>query len=55
MAGIPETRYVRSGDADLAYQVFGAGQDLVAIQGPPGHLEVMWKLPDSPPSLAGSP
>jgi hypothetical protein len=25
MAEIPPTRYVRSGDADLAYQVFGSG------------------------------
>ena len=46
MADIPETRYVRSGDADIAYQVFGAGEDLVAIHGLPGHLEVMWELPE---------
>jgi class 3 adenylate cyclase len=46
MTDIPETRYVRSGDADLAYQVFGSGADLVAIHGLPGHLEVMWELPE---------
>jgi class 3 adenylate cyclase len=46
MAGIPETRYTRSGDADIAYQVFGAGADLVVIHGFPGHLEVMWELPE---------
>ena len=46
MTNIPETRYVRSGDADLAYQVFGSGADLVAIHGLPGHLEVMWELPE---------
>jgi pimeloyl-ACP methyl ester carboxylesterase len=46
MTDIPETRYVRSGDADLAYQVFGSGEDLVAIHGLPGHLEVMWELPE---------
>jgi class 3 adenylate cyclase len=46
MTDIPETQYVRSGDADLAYQVFGSGADLVAIHGLPGHLEVMWELPE---------
>lgn len=46
MTDIPETRYVQSGDADLAYQVFGSGADLVAIHGLPGHLEVMWELPE---------
>ena len=46
MTDIPETKYVRSGDADLAYQVFGSGADLVAIHGLPGHLEVMWELPE---------
>jgi class 3 adenylate cyclase len=46
VAEIPQTRFVRSGDADLAYQVFGAGEDLVAIPGLPSHLEVMWELPE---------
>lgn len=46
MAEIPQTRFVRSGDADLAYQVFGAGEDMVAIPGLPSHLEVMWELPE---------
>jgi pimeloyl-ACP methyl ester carboxylesterase len=46
MAEIPETRYVRSGDADIAYQVFGSGPDLVAIQGLSSHIEVMWELPE---------
>lgn len=46
MADIPETRYTRSGDADIAYQVWGTGPDLVAIHGLPGHLEVMWELPE---------
>ena len=46
MTDIPETKYVRSGDADLAYQVFGSGADLVAIHGLPGHVEVMWELPE---------
>jgi class 3 adenylate cyclase len=46
MAEIPQTCFVRSGDVDLAYQVFGAGEDLVAIPGLPSHLEVMWELPE---------
>jgi pimeloyl-ACP methyl ester carboxylesterase len=44
VADIPQTRFVRSGEVDLAYQVFGAGEDLVAIPGLPSHLEVMWEL-----------
>jgi class 3 adenylate cyclase len=46
MAAIPQTHFVRSGDVDLAYQVLGAGQDLVVIPGLPSHLEVMWELPE---------
>src|SRR6266536_3204837 len=46
VAEIPQTRFVRSGDVDLAYQVFGAGEDMVAIPGLPSHLEVMWELPE---------
>ena len=44
MADIPQTRFVRSGHVDLAYQVFGAGEDLVLIPGGASHLEVMWEL-----------
>ena len=46
VAEIPQTCFVRSGDVDLAYQVFGAGEDMVAIPGLPSHLEVMWELPE---------
>jgi class 3 adenylate cyclase len=46
VAEIPQTRFVRSGEIDLAYQVFGAGEDLVVIPGLPSHLEVMWELPE---------
>jgi pimeloyl-ACP methyl ester carboxylesterase len=35
---------VRSGEVDLAYQVFGAGEDLVLISGGLSHLEVIWDL-----------
>ena len=47
MAEIPETRFTRSGDADIAYQVWGAGPgDMVAIAGLTNHLDVMWELPE---------
>jgi class 3 adenylate cyclase len=46
VAKIPETRYARSGDADIAYQVYGSGEDMVAIHGLPSHLDVMWELPE---------
>ena len=51
MAESPQTRFVRSGDIDLAYQVFGAGEDMVAIPGLPSHLEMAWELPSSRPFL----
>jgi class 3 adenylate cyclase len=44
VADIPQTRFVRSGEADLAYQVFGAGEDQVLISGGLSHLEVIWEL-----------
>jgi len=48
MAEIPETRFTRTGDVDVAYQVAGTadGLDLVFIQGWVSHLEVMWELPE---------
>ena len=47
MGGIPQTRFVRSGEVDLAYQVLGTGEDLVVIPGGASHLEVMWELAES--------
>jgi class 3 adenylate cyclase len=42
----PETRYARSGEASIAYQVFGDGElELVTLGGPGAHLEVMWEEP----------
>jgi class 3 adenylate cyclase len=42
----PPTRYARSGDASIAYQVLGNGPcDLVVITGPASHLELMWDEP----------
>lgn len=44
------TRYARSGDVDIAYQVVGDGpQDLVYVPGWISNIEVMWEEP----SMAG--
>ncbi len=43
---MPETRYARSGDVDIAYQVLGDGPlDLVFVMGWVSHLEYFWKEP----------
>lgn len=43
---IPETKYARSGDVNIAYQVFGQGPlDLVYVPGFISNLEVMWQEP----------
>jgi class 3 adenylate cyclase/pimeloyl-ACP methyl ester carboxylesterase len=42
----PHTRYAHSGDASIAYQVFGTGDiDLVIVNGPASHLELAWEDP----------
>ena len=43
---VPETRYARSGDVNIAYQVFGEGETpLVWIPGYTQHLELVeWRL-----------
>jgi pimeloyl-ACP methyl ester carboxylesterase len=48
MADMPETRFTRVGDIDIAYQVVGpvAAHDLVFVPGWVSHLEVMWELPE---------
>src|SRR5262252_7208298 len=48
MAAMPETRFTRAGDVDIAYQVVGdaAPLDLVVVPGWVSHLEVMWELPE---------
>jgi class 3 adenylate cyclase/alpha-beta hydrolase superfamily lysophospholipase len=47
VSGIPETRYAKSGDVHIAYQVFGGGAvDLVMIAGGFSHLELRWEEPD---------
>jgi class 3 adenylate cyclase len=40
----PETKYARSGDVHIAYQVFGEGDlDLVLIPGYVSHVELQWE------------
>jgi len=48
VAEIPQTRFTRAGEVDIAYQVVGPGGalDLVFIPGWMSHLEVMWELPE---------
>jgi len=42
----PETRYTRSGDVNIAYQVSGDGPfDLVFVPGFTSHVELAWTLP----------
>ena len=45
---VPHTRYARSGDLNIAYQVFGAGSlDLVYVPGWVSHVvEEAWESPD---------
>lgn len=43
----PATRYTRSGDVNIAYQVVGEGPiDLVYVPGFVSNIEVMWEDPD---------
>jgi pimeloyl-ACP methyl ester carboxylesterase len=43
---LPQTRYAKSGDVHIAYQVFGAGNtDLVLAPGLVSNIEVMWEEP----------
>ncbi len=43
----PETRYARSGDVHIAYQVVGDGPlDLVVVHGFVSHLEHAWESPE---------
>src|SRR5947208_16922027 len=43
---LPETRYAKSGDVRIAYQVTGSGQfDLVFVPGFVTNLDVLWENP----------
>jgi pimeloyl-ACP methyl ester carboxylesterase/class 3 adenylate cyclase len=49
VAGTPRTRYARSGDAHIAYQVFGEGDiDLVFVPGFVSNVEHYWEMPRVP-------
>jgi class 3 adenylate cyclase len=41
------TRYARSEDASIAYQVLGEGPGLVVVNGPASHLEMLWEEPST--------
>ncbi len=42
----PVTRYAKSGDVNIAYQVVGEGpRDLVYVMGWVSHLELLWGAP----------
>jgi class 3 adenylate cyclase len=46
MAGVPATRYARSGEAHIAYQVLGEGPpDVLFLGGPASHLDLQWEDP----------
>jgi len=43
---LPTTRYARSGDAGIAYQVLGRGPvDVIMVPGFPSHVELAWEYP----------
>ena len=44
----PKTRYARSGDLRIAYQVHGSGaHDIVFIGGSQANLETAWQFPEA--------
>src|SRR2546421_6161374 len=46
MASVPQTRYAKAGDLNIAYQVLGDGQlDLVNVHGWVSNLETLWDQP----------
>ena len=47
----PTTRYAKSGDVHIAYQVFGEGPDLVVAPGFVSHIENYWDEPSMARSL----
>jgi pimeloyl-ACP methyl ester carboxylesterase len=52
--GMPETRYARSGDVMIAYQVLGGGPfDVVFVPGTVSHVELYWEVPGVAALLRG--
>ena len=48
MLAVPQTRYARSGEARIAFQVIGEGPpDVVLIGGPASHLDLQWEDPET--------
>jgi len=46
MEAVPETKYARSGNYHIAYQVVGSGPfDLVFVHGWISHIEHLWEEP----------
>jgi pimeloyl-ACP methyl ester carboxylesterase len=44
---VPETRYAKSGEVHIAYQVVGGGAlDLVFVPGFVSHLDLWWEFPE---------
>jgi pimeloyl-ACP methyl ester carboxylesterase len=51
---MPETRYARSGDISIAYQVLGEGpRDLIFVPGIVSHVEFFHELPGYTDFLRG--
>ena len=45
---MPETKYAKSGDLNIAYQDFGEGDEpLVMIPAGASHVEMAWSLPEN--------
>ena len=50
----PETKYAKSGDVHIAYQVFGSGDlDVVVVPGFTSHVELLWEHEPAARSLEG--
>jgi class 3 adenylate cyclase len=48
MLAVPPTRYARSGEARIAFQVIGDGPpDVVVVGGPASHLDLQWEDPET--------
>ena len=48
MLAAPPTRYARSGEARIAFQVMGDGPpDVVVVGGPASHLDLQWEDPET--------
>ena len=51
---MPETRYARSGDVAIAYQVLGEGPfDVVLAPGYVSHVELIWEIARAAAFLRG--